>query len=517
MRSDVRKSAASVFKAIDKKLKLPGGGCSDSIAYMEQSSWLLFLRYLDDREAERKNEAMVLGRPYTPALPKELAWSTWADLVKFEKLAKGGRGMRGGVRRDLPGAWQVAEGGRKMTGMGSESASALARTGDRPDEPTAVGVSPLAAKFLRPVVHRMGRRCFRWDYKGRGVYLITIVAAKRGRGVWGRVVAEDEGAEDEGASAHALTGGRPEISPLAAKFKPNEIGQIIEREWLRLAEAWPGVRLLAHQVMEDHFHGVIATPSFMKKPLGAIIGSLKARVSSAVGASIWAEGYVDTILFDDEAVEKAVRYVRENPWRLLVKREHPELFKVLRDLEIKGVGHFAAIGNHFLLDTPNVVQLQCSRSDFAYERDAKGAILRDRPPRVKTAAFDEKLADMTLEIAHGAAVVSPCISEGERELARLAFDAGAKVITLQNKGFSPLYKPGGHYFEACANGRLLMLAPAAWPYLPGQKPITRATACTLNRIAQLIAGPGAAAINYRGMQVADVDRLVAEAVKGAVQ
>ena len=78
MKNDIQKSAASVFKAIDNKLKLPGGGCSDSIAYMEQSSWLLFLRYLDGREAERKNEAMVLGRPYTPALPKELAWSTWA-------------------------------------------------------------------------------------------------------------------------------------------------------------------------------------------------------------------------------------------------------------------------------------------------------------------------------------------------------------------------------------------------------------------------------------------------------
>ena len=78
MRNDVQKSAASVFEAIDNKLKLPGGGCSDSIAYMEQSSWLLFLRYLDDREVERKNEAMILGRPYAPALPKELAWSTWA-------------------------------------------------------------------------------------------------------------------------------------------------------------------------------------------------------------------------------------------------------------------------------------------------------------------------------------------------------------------------------------------------------------------------------------------------------
>ena len=398
-----------------------------------------------------------------------------------------------------------------------EAASGLARTG-------AEDASPLAAK-LRPIIHRMGRRCHNWDYKGRGVYLITITAATRGRGIWGRV----EG--DEAASGLArtgATGASPAVgaspivgaSPLAAKspakspakFTPNEIGLIIEREWLRLVEAWPGVKLLAHQVMEDHFHGVIATPSYMAKPLGAIVGSFKARASSEAGVSLWAKGYVDTILFDGEAVEKAVRYVVENPWRLLVKREHPELFKVMRDLEIAGVGCFAAIGNHFLLDTPNIVQLQCSRSDFAYERDARGAILHDRPPRLKTAVFDGKLADMKLEIAHGAAVVSPCISEGERELARQAFEAGAKVITLQNKGFSSLYKPGGKYFESCADGRLLMLAPAAWPYLPGVKPITRASASTLNRIAQLIAGPGAATINYRGMKVSDVDCLVAEAV-----
>ena len=121
---------------------------------------------------------------------------------------------------------------------------------------------------------------------------------------------------------------------------------------------------------------------------------------------------------------------------------------------------------------------------------------------------------MLTEIAHGATVISPCISEGERELARRAFAAGAKVITLQNKGFSPLYKPGGRFFEPCANGRLLMLAPVAWPYLPGAKPITRASSCTLNRIAQLIAGKGAATINYRGMRIVDVDSLVAEAVKG---
>lgn len=89
------KSAANVFKAIDNKLKLPGGGCSESIGYMEQSSWMLFLRYLDAREPERRAEAVLRGEKYEPALPKELAWSSWAyprtkgGALDTENLLKG--------------------------------------------------------------------------------------------------------------------------------------------------------------------------------------------------------------------------------------------------------------------------------------------------------------------------------------------------------------------------------------------------------------------------------------------
>ena len=398
-----------------------------------------------------------------------------------------------------------------------------------------------AGRLRRETFQRMTRRCRNWDYKGRGVYLITIAAAERGRGVWGRVEALPASGQaptpaaptaatpttatpmasatppERAVGVSPLGAGRasPQVagagraSPLAAKFTPNATGEIIARAWAELAANWPGVKLLASQVMEDHFHGVIATPSFMTKPLGAIIGSFKARASSAAGRALWDKGYVDTILFDDEAVEKGVRYTHDNPRRLAEKRAHPELFKVLRDLSVEGVGHFAAIGNHQLLDLPRIVQLQCSRSDFAYARDETGAIRRERPPRLSTAAFAAKCEELNNEIAHGAAVISPCISEGERELARRAFEMGARVITLQNKGFSPLYKPGGRLFETCADGRLLMLAPIGWPYQPGEKPMTRADACTLNRIAQLIAGSGAAQINYRGMKVADIDRLVA--------
>lgn len=72
------RSAAAIFKAIDDKLWKPGGGCSSPLDYMEQSSWLLFLRYLDAREEDRRIESEMRGLPYEPALPKPLRWSSWA-------------------------------------------------------------------------------------------------------------------------------------------------------------------------------------------------------------------------------------------------------------------------------------------------------------------------------------------------------------------------------------------------------------------------------------------------------
>ena len=110
------------------------------------------------------------------------------------------------------------------------------------------------------------------------------------------------------------------------------------------------------------------------------------------------------------------------------------------------------------------------------------------------------------------------------------------MITLANKVFSPLYKPGGRLYETCAEGNLLMLAPAKWPYQPGEKKMTRADALTLNQLASWIVGtrgiPRAkrapkealcgvqawgstreqAREHYRGAVVADVEKLALEAV-----
>ena len=178
-----------------------------------------------------------------------------------------------------------------------------------------------------------------------------------------------------------------------------------------------------------------------------------------------------------------------------------------------------AIGNHFLLTRPIICQIQCSRSYFAYKRrrlPGGWQICRDSAGKPiiekSTPEFEEKAAAAMRAAAKGAVLLSPCISHGEREIARRAFEAGLRVITLQNKGFSPLYKPGGKLFETCAAGNLLMLAPIDWPYVPGEKAMTREQAQILNRIAQLIADDGAVEIDYKGVVLSGIDEAVAQAV-----
>ena len=79
-----KRSASTAFKKIDDLLNSPGGGCSTALDRMEQSSWILFLRYLDAREEDRKMEAELRGEEYTPILPSNLSWGAWAWPVKAD-------------------------------------------------------------------------------------------------------------------------------------------------------------------------------------------------------------------------------------------------------------------------------------------------------------------------------------------------------------------------------------------------------------------------------------------------
>ena len=360
----------------------------------------------------------------------------------------------------------------------------------------------------------------------------------------------------------------------SAEIALTQAGEAVKREFWALGEHHPEIKPLFIQVMPDHVHFIIHVTKPMARPLGQAMAGFKTGSSkAAIGAvGLWAEGFQDTILFHEGQLDSMFAYLRDNPRRLAVKQLFPDLFRVRNDLilvlprqardnlglppqaqedrelplsaqdnlklplqaqniplcSVLGAGapsikaHFSAIGNLFLLDSPNIIQVQCSRSYLAYcripkpdgglkiARNERGAPIIEKA----TPEFVTKRDELLAAAKHGAVLISPCISDGEREIARLAFAAGLPVIALRNMGFSPLYKPGGKLFDQTANGKLLLLAPAAWPYQTAEKRMTRFDACAMNRIAQLIAGDGAAEINYHGMKPNDIDRLVCEAVKG---
>ncbi len=67
----------NAFNNIDDVLH-KDAGCSNELDYVEQSSWVLFLKYLDDLEEERQATATLKDEPYSPLLGDNYRWRKWA-------------------------------------------------------------------------------------------------------------------------------------------------------------------------------------------------------------------------------------------------------------------------------------------------------------------------------------------------------------------------------------------------------------------------------------------------------
>ncbi len=65
------------FKNIDDIL-FKDAGCSNELDYVEQTSWILFLKYLNDLEQERKTKAELVGKDYEYLIDRQYRWDVWA-------------------------------------------------------------------------------------------------------------------------------------------------------------------------------------------------------------------------------------------------------------------------------------------------------------------------------------------------------------------------------------------------------------------------------------------------------
>ena len=336
----------------------------------------------------------------------------------------------------------------------------------------------------------MMQRCWEHDYCAPSFYMVTIVTQPRRRCLSKVAAGQDA----------LLT-----LSP---------IGEAVQEVWERTTEAYRGrVEAGACVVMPDHFHGILWVKERLERPMGHVVKAFK-RVcvgecrskglllqpnskglllpcsvvaAAPAGASraapagtsrpasshstLWQEGFQDTILLRRGQLKTMATYIADNPRRLAAKRANPELFTVVSTQPVAGGRTCPAIGNRFLLERPMKRQVQISR-------------------RISPEALAAKKAEWLYAAEHGTVLVSPCISPGEKEIARAALEAGLPLIVLVENGFSPLYKPPGRYFDACAAGALLMLAP--FPYHRERRTITREQCLTLNAWAKAITETNAA-------------------------
>lgn len=65
------------FRNIDDELRKEAG-CTTELDYTEQTSWLLFLKYLDGLEQDKAAEAALTGKPYSYILDTPYRWEKWA-------------------------------------------------------------------------------------------------------------------------------------------------------------------------------------------------------------------------------------------------------------------------------------------------------------------------------------------------------------------------------------------------------------------------------------------------------
>lgn len=381
-------------------------------------------------------------------------------------------------------------------------------------------------EFATDCIPSMHRRSDSHDYRSRRFYLITMAVSPRWPLLGTLASSEDTCIADDTVEAHI------ELSPL---------GEAVLSAWQQIPYVYPQVSIVQHVIMPDHIHGILyvredttfhlgqvikgfktgcnkslrllveearkaqlqlqnnadgaispavsavpsasaAVPGVVVSPFQRLLLSWAATLSQqtrkeqtrkqqtkggqpATGLHLWEKGYNDKILFNYSTLDKWKAYLSDNPRRLVIRRLHPDYFRVRFGITVAG-RQYAAIGNRMLLRHPEIIQVQLSR----HFTDDELAV---------------RVEALLRQARHGAVLISPAISKGEQMVMRRAMDENLPLIFITPWGFNTFSKPGHQYYEACAAGRFLMLAP--WEHHNHRIPLTREMCLQLNAMAAEIA------------------------------
>lgn len=305
-----------------------------------------------------------------------------------------------------------------------------------------------------PHVPHNNRRAFFHDYKAPGTYMISISKAP--------------GCPD----FSTLTGNSADLGNNSVHTVLSPIGEII-REQISAIEDWPQFRILNHVVMPDHIHILWQVREWLPRDIGHYIGLFKARCtnnrrkggSSANLPAVFTPKFNDRIAFSDELVQQFSKYIDDNPRRRRIAMLYPHLFTRLNGIQIMDKV-MDTYGNFQLLKHPIMTPVIVSRTYTDSER------LRHEQEWEET-------------IRSGGVLISPFISNAEKEVMRHGIENGASVIRIIPEGLSPRYKPSGIEFDLCTQGRCLHIGP---PRLSAHKSdLHRSDCLELNNLARWIA------------------------------
>lgn len=286
------------------------------------------------------------------------------------------------------------------------------------------------------------------DYRSRAIYMITLSKLP------------------EIPAFGTLSGdwSKPIGSQGASYIKLSPLGRIIKNTLFGLHEIEPSIRLMQYSVMPDHVHFLIFVQHPTAEPLGYTIARLKVAINKAWdNQPVFCEGYNDKILKSGRKLDAIFRYIRENPYRLAIRKAFPDYYRRVNHISIAG-HNCQAYGNLFLLRNPFKDTVVVHRKDSE---------------ETKKSLHDQWL----YTASNGGVLVSPFISPAEKAIRREAEDAGGKFILIQASPFPERYKPAAHDFYLCMQGRLLIVALAL---NDDNSRLSRDTCLAMNELAQKI-------------------------------
>ena len=281
------------------------------------------------------------------------------------------------------------------------------------------------------------------NYAMPGTYEVTLVVVDR-KPVFGEIV------------------GTTKVGGEEPHLKPSILGQaVLDTEIPKIHHFYPMVDIWQVCLMPDHLHMIfrINQPLPEGKHLGIIIGAFKGGVSrawwatvpaaSATGAHtpLFEPNYNDHILMRDGQLENWKHYLRDNPRRLMMRHEYPNLFQRALCITIGGV-RYSAFGNMLLLRQPEKHQV-------FFHRKTNGI------PTENTEYWKSESQRLISAAESGDVLITPGISECEKRIKNLALEQKLRLVHIQANPIGQYWKPERSRFEACAYGSLLILAP--WP------------------------------------------------------